>query len=169
MVRNISTFAILLVTATGASADWLGTNHGVVAPSATGPAVWTGSIVVKGTTAACTSNVPVGTIYESNFRPKLKAGEPNSGLSIFFPVRIGALLQTTNANSMMRGAGNYNASVISGVVTPVTTNGTYNFAITPATINSATKFIQISGVIGAFGGIPGCTVTILASYSLYRN
>jgi hypothetical protein len=144
----------------------------VVGAQAATLTAWQGSVtIVKLTEATAGACAPVGfspgDLAHSIYRAHLAATDPPSALSVV-ATRGANIIFQSGTDTKLNGAGTFNATYIGGRATapkslkPYT--GSFNLHVTPASPTAATNQVTVTGTIGNFFDVTGCTVTIEGSY-----
>ena len=130
---------------------------------------WEGYATVTASTPQCSGvgGTSPGDTHVSVFRPKIASTDPPTFLSFVF---LRAAVTQENANEstvhQMNGSGNYTGFVINSRAGFAQYTGTYNLALSPATVIAATPSVTIDGTITNFLNTAGCTVTFEGAYVL---
>jgi hypothetical protein len=150
-----------------------GVGNGNLTISTTGAAanVWEGFVTVTASTSQCSGagggagGTAPGDTYVSIFRPKIAVTDSPSYLS-FVLLRAALTQQNTSESTVhqMNGSGNYTGFGIGSRAGFGQYTGTYNLAITPATITASTPSVMIDGTITNFFNTTGCNVTFEGAY-----
>jgi hypothetical protein len=166
LVMGAAMFAFLTVSATAQNAL----------------SFWDGIAVIDSVSAACKNAgtppgssagyVDVNDVYNSSYRARLDASEPNSGITFVAKRSMQTYFHSGGAaTDQMNGSGTYALRVLRGNVTsapspsaPTLPSGNYKFKIKPATITAATDAITIDGTISNWRGTTNCTVKLRGSY-----
>lgn len=126
------------------------------------PFAWFGAMIIESTTTVCGSRIQPGDAPGIVFRPELQAAEPSSALTYQFGHSSGIIIKQ-GSTLQFKGAGSFSGAFLSGRATQESNAGTYNLAVTPATVTSTTLFISFTGSISGFAGKDGCNVTVRGS------
>jgi len=134
------------------------------APAAATPAVWQGDLFVTAVTSACTGVTGKNNFYTTVYRPDVAPpplGQAKEALSIYTG-RGAFLIEAPGAT--LRGSVVANSTAITRYATLVGGTGTapVKLTITPATITATTPVVQISGTLGNFFNVSGCTAAVTA-------
>jgi hypothetical protein len=132
---------------------------------------WRGGALITSVTDQCNNpGFPVaGQTLVTVFRPRFVNTDPNSALLLSFS--NGALLVTPTSTAIPSpSSGTYTGQLIGGAATfsaYTSSQSTYSFTITPATLQPNTPQITIKGTLKNFRNTAGCTVKF--STSLFRG
>jgi hypothetical protein len=149
----------------------VGNGNLTISATSAAPQAWEGYATVTASTSQCSGagggagGTAPGDTYVSIFRPKIAVTDSASYLS-FVLLRAALTQQNTSESTVhqMNGSGNYTGFGIGSRAGFGQYTGTYNLAITPATITASTSSVMIDGTITNFFNTTGCNVTFEGAY-----
>jgi hypothetical protein len=153
MMRWLVASATALGVMTGAMAL-----AGTQASAQTTPKIWDGIVIP---TAGCTFSEP----WRATYRPKLKAGDPNSSIVFWPDGQMSTMVKV--GGGQFSGNGTFNSIYVSDHDNTINLSGNTNnftsFTQTPSPVTANTTFIEITGTVN--GGVM-CATAIHGVFSL---
>jgi len=129
---------------------------------------WQGIGAVTAATPQCSGIIGVGDHYTTVFRPKIKATDSNTFMSLLY-LRAALTLQNKSESTVpqMNGSGNYTATGIDSRALAYSYSSTYAFTVTPSPVTATTSLVTIDGTITNIFNVTGCDVTFHAEFVPY--
>jgi hypothetical protein len=127
----------------------------------TRPVLWDGVLQFTGQSAQCGSQKFFNQENaRSQYRPALSSGDPNSAFTQFLGNSYANLFTNNSSGTQFSGTGQYTSiGIFDAQFSPAVT-GPYSFTQTPTAVLATTPFVTLSGTIGNYANIAGCTLTL---------